>query len=215
MQFDPENSIVKLCAAGMNAEATGNSEEALQLFQQAWDTAGNDFEAFIAAHYMARHQDPVNSLQWNMEALNRALLVPDENIRTYYPSLYLNIGKSYELLDDAKAAAKYYHLAADASAFLPAGKYAEMIKTGIHEGLKRANTFRFKNEMIDKLIDGWCERKELRPLSIVLPAYLGNLGTEEDMNKLISALSYLNATKCLIASEQQMTEQLIDLFRIA
>lgn len=215
MQFDPENNIVKLCVAGMNAEATGNREEALQLFQQAWDTAVNPFEAFIAAHYLARPQDPENSLKWNIEALHQAKLVDDEEMKTHYPSLYLNIAKSYELLADKKGAGEYYHLAADASEHLPVGKYAEMIKTGISEGLKRSGVSRFKNDTIDQLINGWCERKELRPLSVILPAYLGNLGTEQDMNKLVSALSYLGAMRCLHASEQEMVEQLTHLFRIA
>lgn len=215
MQFDPENNIVKLCVAGMNAEATGNKEEALQLFRQAWDTADGPFESFIAAHYLARPQDPEDSLKWHMEALNQAKLVEDDGMKTHYPSLYLNIAKSYEVLQDTKAAAAYYHLAADASEQLPVGKYAEMIKTGISEGLKRSSAPRFKNDTLDQLINGWCERKELRPLSVILPAYLGNLGTEQDLNKLVSALSYLGAMRCLNASEQQMVEQLTHLFRIA
>jgi hypothetical protein len=57
MQFDPNNNIVKLCTQGMSLEGEGKKEEALKLFQQAWDEATHDFEKFTAAHYVARHQN--------------------------------------------------------------------------------------------------------------------------------------------------------------
>jgi rifampin ADP-ribosylating transferase len=40
-------------------------EEASKLFLQAWNEATNDFEKFIAAHYVARHQQNVpDKLKW-------------------------------------------------------------------------------------------------------------------------------------------------------
>lgn len=66
-----------------------------------------------------------------------------------------------------------------------------------------------KIEILDKLIDQWCESKELRPLSFVLPAYLGYNDEEQDKNKLISALSYLSAVRCLNPQEQKEIEDLI------
>ena len=73
MQFDPKNKVVQLCAQGMQTEGEGETAEAHALFQQAWDIAQNDFEAFTAAHYLARNQpDPKDNLKWNLEALNRA-----------------------------------------------------------------------------------------------------------------------------------------------
>ena len=66
MEFDPNNAAVQLCVKGMTAEGEGNIEEAKQFFQQAWDTATNNFEAFTAAHYLARNQaDPNIELKWN------------------------------------------------------------------------------------------------------------------------------------------------------
>ena len=53
MQFDPNNEVVKLCAEGMSAEFEGNLDQAHHIFQQAWDRATNDFEAFTSAHYLA------------------------------------------------------------------------------------------------------------------------------------------------------------------
>ncbi|HEY4324593.1 MAG TPA: hypothetical protein VGN20_11425 [Mucilaginibacter sp.] len=210
MQFDPDNKVVKLCAQGMQVEAEGKTGEAHALFQQAWDIAENDFEAFTAAHYLARNQkDPHDVLKWNLEALNRANAITDDEIRSHYPSLYLNVGKSYETLGNVKEANNHYQLAADDSVFLPPGKYADMIRMGIGDALKRTGTAKFTNEGLDRLIDNWCERRELKPLSLILPAYTVNLGTENDLDKLVSALSYLSATRCLNAEEQEIVDGLV------
>jgi len=211
MQYDPNNKMVQLCVEGMNAEAQGNIELAKQCFQHAWDIAADDFEAFTAAHYVARNQDnPNDALHWNKEALRLAIATGKDDIKPYYPSLYLNVAKSYETLGNYDEAAKYYTLAAECSSSLPAGKYGEMIKMCISEGLKRTNVTIQHNIALDGLIDNWCNTRQLKPLAIILPAYLGNLGTESDTNKLVSALHYLAAIKCLQPNDQQTVEGLID-----
>ena len=210
MQFDPENKVVKLCAQGMQSEAEGHIAQAHHLFQQAWDIAINDFEAFTAAHYLARNQqDPNDVLKWNLEALKRADAIKDDDMKAHYPSLFLNIGKSYETLGNIDEARKYYADAAGYSSFLQPGKYADMIRMGISEGLKRTGTAKFNNEILNALIDNWCDRRELRPLSLILPAYTGNLGTEHDISKLVSAISYLSATRCLNEVDQAAVDGLI------
>jgi hypothetical protein len=210
MQFDPTNKVVKLCVEGMQMEAEGKRDGAHKLFQQAWDIAENDFEAFTAAHYLARNQkDPNDVLKWNLEALNRANAIKDDDTKGHYPSLCLNVGKSHETLGDIKEANNYYQMAANHSNYLPPGKYGDMIRMGIAEGLKRTGTTKFNNDILDNLISKWCEKKELRPLSLILPAYISNLGTEDDLNKLVSALSYLSATRCLDAGDQGIVDGLV------
>lgn len=56
--------------------------------------------------------DPAETLRWNREALRRAEAVGDERVAAFYPSLYLNMGRSYELLGEQVEAEKYYALAA-------------------------------------------------------------------------------------------------------
>jgi tetratricopeptide (TPR) repeat protein len=210
MEFDLNNPVVQLCVKGMNAEGEGKIEEAQQLFQQAWDVATNDFEAFTAAHYLARNQeDPNDNLKWNLEALTRANAINDDSFKGHYPSLYLNVAKSYETLGNNEEAARHYQLAADSAQYLPAGKYADMIRSGISAGLKRVGETTFNDDQITQLINIWCERKELKPLAMVLPAYVGNLGTENDRNKLLSAFSYLSAMRCLTEEEQGVVEAII------
>ena len=63
---------------------------------------------------MARYQDsPQATLHWNQEALSRANAVGDERVRDFYPSLYVNLGHSYEMLGNLTEAKKYFKLAAD------------------------------------------------------------------------------------------------------
>jgi len=202
--------VVQLCSQGMEAEFAGNIGQAHVLFQKAWEMATDDFEAFTAAHYLARHQeDPDEVLKWNMEALHRANAIRESGIQEHFPSLYLNVAKSHEILGNIREAGEYYQLAAESGIHLPDTKYAEMIKSGISEGLKRTGTKSPVNEAIATLIDGWCAQKNLKALAIILPAWVGDLGSSSDQHKLISALSYLSASRSLRVAEQEQVESLI------
>ncbi len=109
--MDTQPAAVQLCLAGTRAEFEKRYEDAWALYRQAWQTAGDDYEACVAAHYMAR-SDPAQALQWNQEALRRADLVRDGRADEFYPSLYLNLGQSYERCGDTAKAQHYYGLAA-------------------------------------------------------------------------------------------------------
>lgn len=74
----------------------------------------DDYDACIAAHYVARFQEtPEETLRWNQAALKHADAVKDERVKDFYPSLYVNLGRSYEVLGDQVNAQSYYQLAAD------------------------------------------------------------------------------------------------------
>jgi len=113
MQFDPNNNVVKLCLQGMRMEGKGKPEEAVGLFLQAWNESTDDAEKFIAAHYVARHQNIVSDkLQWLETALQFALKINDDTVTSAFPSLYSNIAKCYEDLGDPDNAKKNSALAA-------------------------------------------------------------------------------------------------------
>jgi rifampin ADP-ribosylating transferase len=138
MSFNPDNHIVQLCAKGIQLEGEGKPAEASQAFQQAWNEASNDLEKFIAAHYVARHQQTIEAkLEWDRRALEHALKSADETMKAHYPSLYLNIAKCYEDLNDAENALIYYQMALFFVKSLPAGGYGTMIKSGILKGMER------------------------------------------------------------------------------
>jgi hypothetical protein len=112
MEFSPSNHVVKLCIQGMAMEEKGGPEIASTLFLQAWDEATNDFEKFTAAYFMARHQvDPRDKLKWLETSLRFALKINDECVEAAFPSLYTNIAKCYEKIDDADNAKRNDELA--------------------------------------------------------------------------------------------------------
>ena len=211
MQFDQNNKVVQLCAEGMSLELKGNKEEAHALFQLAWEMASTPFEAFIAAHYLARNQsDHRENLKWNLEALKQADAVAESTMQAYYPSLYLNIARSYENLENTGEASHYYQLASEKSGVLPAGSYGDVIRSGIRQGLKRTGKKHFENEALEELITNWCEQRNLKALSFVLPSYLSNSGNELDTNRLVSSLNYLLATRSLNDIEQKKLASVIN-----
>jgi hypothetical protein len=138
VDVDPDNPVVKLCARGMQAECEGRNDVARQLFEQAWAERTDDYDACIAAHYLARHQDgPPGNLHWNQLALRHADAVGDERVRGFYPSLYLNLGHAHEQHGDRGQAARYYQLAAGRADELPEGSYADMVRDAIARGQQR------------------------------------------------------------------------------
>jgi rifampin ADP-ribosylating transferase len=138
MQFDPNNNVVKLCAQGMDMEGKDKPEDASRLFLQAWNEATKDFEKFTAAHYVARHQKNVaDKLKWDETALQLALKINDDTIKGTYSSLYLNIAKCYEDLNDIDNARTNYQLALSFTNLLPDSGYGNMIKGGIMNGIER------------------------------------------------------------------------------
>lgn len=115
--IDTNNPVIRLCIEGTRAEYRGQADNAHNLYQQAWNTARNDYEAAIAAHYLARHQDDLREkLRWNQIALEKAKTVEDQQVGGFFPSLYLCLGESYELLGNEKEARHYYELAAELGA---------------------------------------------------------------------------------------------------
>jgi hypothetical protein len=112
MEFNPNNPIIKRCLEGMSMEENGKPEEALKIFLQAWNEATNDFEKFLAAHYVARHQKNVSDkLKWLETALQFALKTNNGSVKGAFPSLYSNIAKCYEELNDSDNAKKNNELA--------------------------------------------------------------------------------------------------------
>lgn len=139
--MDPENPVVKLCVAGMHAEGRGDVADARRMFGEAWTIAGNDFEACIAAHYVARHQSTAEDmLWWNQEAFRLAEAVGDERVADFFPSLLLNLGHSHEAVGHVAEAKRYYDLAAARAGHLPNDRYGRIVRDGAAAGKQRVMT---------------------------------------------------------------------------
>lgn len=107
MEFSPSNDVVKICIRAMEMEDKGDFEEAGQLFLEAWNEATDDFEKFIAAFYVARHQKNVRDrLKWLETALEFGLKINNDTVKSAFPGLYRNIAGCYDDLGDTDNAKK-------------------------------------------------------------------------------------------------------------
>ena len=137
--MNPTNPVVKLCADGMTAEAEGRGEDAKALFEQAWQQSADDFDACVAAHYVARHQTTADDeLAWNLKALAHADSVADDRVQSFYPSLYLNLAHSLEKVGRTIEACKLYSTAAIKLEGQPDTPYTRLVRSGIVAGRQRA-----------------------------------------------------------------------------
>jgi tetratricopeptide (TPR) repeat protein len=136
--MDPNNPVVKLCSQGIEVELKGRRDEARALFLQAWALRQDDVDACIAAHYLARHQEtPAETLRWNELALTHAIRSSTDAVRSFYPSLYLNLGKSYEDVGDISRARELYEQGEEHLGAAPEGAYGDVVRQGLRNGLQR------------------------------------------------------------------------------
>jgi len=128
--MDVTNPVVALCAEGMAIE--GTPAEALRFFEQAWAARRDDFDAAIAAHFLARHQPTRDeTLRWNAAAVRHAEAVTDGRAAPLLASLYLNLGDSLANVGDIDASVRAVRRAEDHHASLPAGGYRDFVAFGI------------------------------------------------------------------------------------
>lgn len=112
IKFDPNNNVIKLCIMGMSLEDGGKVEEASTMFHKAWNEATDDYEKFIAAYHLARQQKNItDKLKWMETSLQCALNINDDNVKSAYSTLYVNIARCYEELRDSDNAKRNYELA--------------------------------------------------------------------------------------------------------
>jgi hypothetical protein len=128
--LDSANPVVRLCADGMAGDPTA--------FARAWEARVDDFDACVAAHYLARVQpDPQATFEWNARAIEHARLVDSDLVRGFMPSLHLNLGRSYEHIGDAARAAGEYRRAESCLDALDDDGYGALVRRGVAAGLER------------------------------------------------------------------------------
>ena len=65
------------------------------------------------------------------------------------------------------------------------------------------------NGPLERLIGAWCDRRDLRPLALLLPAYTSNAGLTDDWARLMEALYDLRSRGRLPQDEQAEVERLV------
>lgn len=137
-RIDPGNAVVRLCIRGMDLEQQRRIDEARAAFEEAWRVSTNDYEACIAAHFLARHQpEPADRMAWNGEALRRAEASGDGRTRGFMASLLLNFGFDHECLGNHAEAIEMYRSARACLSSAGQGPYADMLASGIDRGIAR------------------------------------------------------------------------------
>lgn len=224
--MNTDQQTVRLCAQGMAAEAEGRDGDARDLFREAWDSAGDDYEACVAAHYLARQQPtPEAALHWNRTCLELAERVGDARVAGFYPSLHGTIGRALLDLGRPAEAREHFEAAADALGTLPAGPYTDWLRLCVARGLRAtagadtaaadtagpADGHGHGDEPLRSLLRRLCERADLEALSLLLAPYTGNLHRPEDEERLTTALRMLHAERRLPDAEQALLGEAIAL----
>lgn len=112
MEFNHDNTIVQYCLQGMAMEEKGDPEEASRWFHKAWNEATDDYEKFMAAFYVARHQKTIpDKLKWLETVLHLSPKVNNETVRAALPLIYTGIAECYGELGDIDNAKKNHGLA--------------------------------------------------------------------------------------------------------
>ena len=110
----------------------GTPDEAMRLFEQAWAIRRDDFDAAIAAHFIARHQDTAAAtLHWNALAVEHAEAVTDGRSAELLASLYLNLGESHARVGQHAPARVAAQRAVEHLVKLPPGGYRDFVAMGI------------------------------------------------------------------------------------
>jgi len=130
MTIDPRNPVVALCAAGMAIE--GDAVAAMALFEQAWAARTDDYDASIAAHFLARHQATTEQrVHWNALAVAHAEAVPDGRADEFMASLYLNLADTLSTAGDHASAQEALAKAVARVSALPDTGYRSFVERGI------------------------------------------------------------------------------------
>jgi hypothetical protein len=137
--MDPSNRVIALCAQGMALD--GTPQEAVRLFEEAWAIRRDDFDAAVAAHFLARHQSTdAETLHWNVLAVEHAEAVSDGRATELLASLYLNLGDSRARLGQHARARAAAQRAADHLLTLAPGGYRDFVAMGIERLTQRLET---------------------------------------------------------------------------
>jgi GNAT superfamily N-acetyltransferase len=137
--IDPTNTVVALCAQGMAVEGTPDAARAY--FEQAWAMRRDDYDAAIAAHYLARHQSSLaETLRWNEIAAQHAERVEGGRAAALLPSLYLNLGDSYAAFGQRAQALEVVRRARQHVLELPLDGYRDFVASAIERLSERVES---------------------------------------------------------------------------
>ncbi len=144
MQGAESDPIMARISDGIARYHRGERDEARWLFTEIWAEIapnGDPFHRCTLAHFMADLQeDPREELAWDLQALEAADSLTDVRVkehhaamelRTFYPSLHLNLAEDYRKLGERDLAHMHLERARTCVEPLPDEGFANMIRMGI------------------------------------------------------------------------------------
>lgn len=99
-------STLPLTLAGIQA-VERRDDDARQLYAQAWDAAADELSAASPPITWGVEADPAAALHWRLAALDHARQADAELVADCLPSLYVNLGRAYELTGAVAGGALY------------------------------------------------------------------------------------------------------------
>lgn len=139
-----EDPLMDRITAAIGQLHGGDRAGARDAFEAIWRDLGDTpdpFHACTLSHYMADTQDdPQRELEWDLRALEAADRVSDGraekhhaalSIKSFYPSLHLNLGDVLFRLGEFDRASEHVRAAESALGHLPPTPYGEMTRKGV------------------------------------------------------------------------------------
>lgn len=198
--------VLELCDEGVQAEFAGNEQQAAQVYQHAWEIADGPVARCVGAHYLARQQPTdEQTLHWNLTALTIAGEVEDvEHIRDLLPVLYLNAASSLVRAGEFERAQELFLLAADLIDFDPTSGVGAQWAT-VFLGLQAAG-FVPQGDSVElrQLLANLEDERHHAALAMVLPRYVTNTGSDDDVQALIETLEAVFVARMVDADDQEL-----------
>ncbi|MFC8920413.1 hypothetical protein ACGF5F_15275 [Streptomyces sp. NPDC047821] len=124
----------------------GHSASARRTLLGLWaaiGVTGDPLHRCTLAHHLADlHEDPAESLAWDVRALDAADALSEQRAQAHHadlrvagfrPSLHLNLADDYRRLGSFRAAAEHIDAARRHAPALPDGPYGALIRTAVDE----------------------------------------------------------------------------------
>lgn len=135
-----DHPLTRRYNAGHRAWNEGDIEEARRIWLALWEDAhhANDHYHACGAAHMLGVLDPTpmtEKLEWHLRSLRHADALGPAH-RSFYPSIYSNMGRSYLNLGDRKRASASYWKAWEYTDGLDDSDYARDVRDSIRQGLE-------------------------------------------------------------------------------
>ena len=140
MEFRDSNDHSRLYVKAYLLESEFDYKEAKKKYELLWSLSYDDYDRYFLARILAAYQNSFeDQLDWWLTALEYWVKLDREAFEGVLPSLYFEIGETYENLMDFKNAKAHYLLGSSFLKYLPGGDMAKWVIEALADGIERMN----------------------------------------------------------------------------